>query len=69
MPTVESMTARIWVSRLAHWPAHKLALLVEILAHIVEFLNDSFDPLSKLRACQVVIDLLHLGLLALLNEA
>jgi hypothetical protein len=35
-------------------PGHELALLVKIIAHVVEFLDYGFDPLSEFRAGQTL---------------
>ena len=47
MPTVNTMTATIWVSRLAHWRLREFAFLIEVLAHVVEFLDDGLNPLTE----------------------
>src|SRR4051812_6492743 len=44
---------------------HELAFAVEILAHVVELLDQRRDAMAKLRPGQVLIDHLGLGLLAL----
>lgn len=67
MPAVDSATATIWVSRLAHCRDHELAFPVEIIAHVVEFLDHGLDPLPETHAREVTIDLLRLGLLTLMG--
>lgn len=49
--------------------ADEFPLTVEILAHVVELLDDGLDALTEFVAGQIMIDLLHLGLLPLLHQA
>ena len=49
-------------------PGHELAFLIEVVPHVVELLDDGIDPLLEFRTRQIVVDLLHLGLLSLLDQ-
>ena len=49
-------------------PGHELAFLIEVVPHVVELLDDRIDALLELRTRQKVVDLLHLGLLSLLDQ-
>jgi hypothetical protein len=49
-------------------PGHELAFLIEVVPHVVELLDDGIDALLELRTRQIVVDLLHLGLLSLLDQ-
>ena len=66
-PTVEvEHTPKLLLALRPH-PRHRLSFPVEIRLHVRKLLDDGIDAVAEPRTGQVLIDELHLGLLALLR--
>ena len=69
MPTVDSIIRVDLGLSVGPGLDHELALLVDILSHVFEALDDGFDSLLEPRTGQILIDLISLGLLAVAPSA